>query len=299
MPSTSPFGRVVTAMVTPMRPDGSIDLEAAARVANHLVDHGHDGIVVSGTTGESPTTTDAEKLELLEVVLDTVGNRARITAGVGTNDTRHSVELARAAAEGGATGLLAVTPYYNKPSQAGVRAHFRTIADATDLPVMLYDIPGRTGLPISTESLIALGDHPRIAAVKDAKADLWGASHVMAATDLLWFSGDDVMNLAHLTQGATGVVSVVGHVAGDAYAALVKAVDAGDLQEAIRLHRRVMPIVTAIMTPGAVSQGAAMAKAALKVIGVLESAAVRLPLLEADEDDLASVRDGLTKAGLA
>jgi 4-hydroxy-tetrahydrodipicolinate synthase len=286
-------------MVTPMRPDGSIDLEAAVRVANHLVDHGHDGIVVSGTTGESPTTTDAEKLELLRVVLDAVGNRARITAGVGTNDTRHSVELARSAANAGADGLLVVTPYYNKPSQAGIRAHFTTIADATDLPVMLYDIPGRTGLPISTESLMALGGHPRIAAVKDAKADLWGASKVMAATDLLWFSGDDVMNLAHLTQGATGVVSVVGHVAGDAYAAMVKAVDAGDLQEAIRLHRRVMPIVTAIMTPGAVSQGAVMAKAALKAIGVLDSAAVRLPLLEADDDDLASVRDGLTKAGLA
>jgi 4-hydroxy-tetrahydrodipicolinate synthase len=286
-------------MVTPMRPDGSIDLEAAVRVANHLVDHGHDGIVVSGTTGESPTTTDAEKLELLRVVLDAVGNRARITAGVGTNDTRHSVELARSAADAGADGLLVVTPYYNKPSQAGIRAHFTTIADATDLPVMLYDIPGRTGLPISTESLMALGGHPRIAAVKDAKADLWGASKVMAATDLLWFSGDDVMNLAHLTQGATGVVSVVGHVAGDAYAAMVKAVDAGDLQEAIRLHRRVMPIVTAIMTPGAVSQGAVMAKAALKAIGVLDSAAVRLPLLEADDDDLASVRDGLTKAGLA
>jgi 4-hydroxy-tetrahydrodipicolinate synthase len=286
-------------MVTPMRPDGSIDLEAAVRVANHLVDHGHDGIVVSGTTGESPTTTDAEKLELLRVVLDAVGNRARITAGVGTNDTRHSVELARSAADAGADGLLVVTPYYNKPSQAGIRAHFTTIADATDLPVMLYDIPGRTGLPISTESLMALGGHPRITAVKDAKADLWGASKVMAATDLLWFSGDDVMNLAHLTQGATGVVSVVGHVAGDAYAAMVKAVDAGDLQEAIRLHRRVMPIVTAIMTPGAVSQGAVMAKAALKAIGVLDSAAVRLPLLEADDDDLASVRDGLTKAGLA
>ncbi len=282
-----------------MHPDGSLDLDAAARVAEYLVDHGHDGLVVNGTTGESPTTSNAEKLQLVRTVVDAVGDRAAVTAGVGTNDTRHSIELAEDAAGAGADGLLVVSPYYNKPTQAGLLAHFSAIADATELPVMLYDIPGRTGVPIMTDTLIALGAHPRIVAVKDAKGDLWGSSQVMEATNLLWFSGDDPMNLAHLTQGAFGVVSVVGHVAGEVYAAMVAALDAGDLPEAVRLHRRVIPVVNAVMTPGAASQGAVMAKAALKVLGILDSAAVRLPLLEANEGQLASVRDGLTKAGLA
>src|SRR5512134_2343439 len=168
MTSASPFGRVVTAMVSPMRADGSLDLDGAQRVARYLVDHGHDGIVVNGTTGESPTTTDAEKADLVRAVIEAVGDRARITAGAGTNDTAHSIELARAAEAAGAHALLLVTPYYNKPPQAGLRAHFTTVADATDLPVMLYDIPGRTGMPISTDSLIELARHPRIQAVKDA-----------------------------------------------------------------------------------------------------------------------------------
>ncbi len=282
-----------------MRSDGALDLDAAARVAEYLVDHGHDGVVVNGTTGESPTTTNAEKRELVKAVVEAVGGRAAVTAGVGTNDTRHSIELARDAAAAGADGLLVVSPYYNKPTQAGMRAHFTAIADSTGLPVMLYDIPGRTGIPIHTETLIALAEHPRIVAVKDAKGDLWGASQVMAATDMQWYSGDDPMNLAHLTQGAVGVVSVVGHAAGPVYAAMVAALDAGDLTEAVALHRRVIPAVNAIMTPGAPSQGAVMAKAALKVLGVLDSAAVRLPLLEADAGQVESVREGLTKAGLA
>ena len=282
-------------MVSPMRPDGSLDLEAAQRVAQHLVEHGHDGIVVNGTTGESPTTTDAEKVELIRAVVEAVGARARVTAGAGTNDTAHSIELARAAEKAGAHALLVVAPYYNKPPQEGVRAHCTAIADATDLPVMLYDIPGRAGIPITTESLIELARHPRIAAVKDAKGDLWAATRVMTQTDLLWFSGDDVSNLAHLGNGAVGVVSVVGHVAGDAYAEMVASVDKGDLVRARELHRQLVPVVDAIMN---ITQGAIMAKAALRELGVIESAAVRLPLVEATPDQVAAVRAGLSASGL-
>ncbi len=282
-------------MVSPMRPDGSLDLEAAQRVAQHLVEHGHDGIVVNGTTGESPTTTDAEKVELIRAVVEAVGDRARVTAGAGTNNTAHSIELARAAEKAGAHGLLVVAPYYNKPPQEGLRAHCTAIADATDLPVMLYDIPGRAGIPITTESLIELARHPRIAAVKDAKGDLWAATRVMTQTDLLWFSGDDVSNLAHLGNGAVGVVSVVGHVAGDAYAEMVASVDKGDLVRARELHRQLVPVVDAIMN---ITQGAIMAKAALRELGVIDSAAVRLPLVEATPDQVAAVRAGLSASGL-
>ncbi len=282
-------------MVSPMRPDGSLDLEAAQRVAQHLVEHGHDGIVVNGTTGESPTTTDAEKVELIRAVVEAVGDRARVTAGAGTNDTAHSIELARAAEKAGAHGLLVVAPYYNKPPQEGLRAHCTAIADATDLPVMLYDIPGRAGIPITTESLIELARHPRIAAVKDAKGDLWAATRVMTQTDLLWYSGDDVSNLAHLGNGAVGVVSVVGHVAGDAYAEMVASVDKGDLVRARELHRQLVPVVDAIMN---ITQGAIMAKAALRELGLIESAAVRLPLVEATPDQVAAVRAALIASGL-
>ena len=282
-------------MVSPMRADGSLDLDGAQRVAQYLVDHGHDGIVVNGTTGESPTTTDAEKAAVVRAVIEAVGDRARITAGAGTNDTAHSIELARAAEAAVAHALLLVTPYYNKPPQAGVRAHFTTVADATDLPVMLYDIPGRTGIPISTDSLIELARHPRIQAVKDAKGDLWGATKVMVETDLLWFSGDDVANFLHLANGATGVVSVVGHVAGDLYAEMVAAVDKGDLPRAREVHRQLVPVVDAVMN---ITQGAIMAKAALRELGVIDSAAVRLPLVEATPDQIAAVRDGLSSSGL-
>jgi 4-hydroxy-tetrahydrodipicolinate synthase len=282
-------------MVTPMRPDGSVDLDGAQRVAQHLLEHGHDGIVVNGTTGEAPTTTDAEKSDLVRAVVEAVGDRARVTAGAGTNDTAHSVELARAAEKAGAHALLVVAPYYNKPPQSGLRAHCTAVADATELPVMLYDIPGRSGIPFATETLLELARHPRIAAVKDAKGDLWAATKVMAETDLLWFSGDDVLSLAHLTQGATGVVSVVGHVAGTQYAEMIEAVDKGDLRRAQELHRQLVPAVDAIMN---ITQGAIMAKAALKEIGVLDSAAVRLPLVEATPDQSAAVRDGLSTSGL-
>ena len=288
--TSSPFGRALTAVVTPMREDGGLDLAGLQKVVTHLLDTGHDGVVVSGTTGESPTTTDAEKDQILRAALEAAGDRGRVVAGVGSNDTAHTVHLAEQAAASGAHGLLVVTPYYNKPTQPGLVAHFTAVADATRLPVMLYDIPARTGSPIATETLLRLAEHPRIAAVKDAKGDLWSATHVLAQTDLLWFSGDDVATLAHLTQGATGYVGVATHVAGAEYASMLAAVDAGDLATAVRLHRHLIPVVDAIMNT---SQGAIMAKAALKELGVLDSAAVRLPLVESPPEHLEKLRAAL------
>ena len=288
--TSSPFGRALTAVVTPMRDDGGLDLAGLQKVVTHLLDAGHDGVVVSGTTGESPTTTDAEKDQILRAALEAVGDRGRVVAGVGSNDTAHTVHLAEQAAASGAHGLLVVTPYYNKPTQPGLVAHFTAVADATPLPVMLYDIPARSGIPIATETLLRLAEHPRIAAVKDAKGDLWSATRVLAETDLLWFSGDDVATLAHLTQGATGYVGVATHVAGAEYASMLAAVDAGDLATAVGLHRRLIPVVDAIMNT---SQGAIMAKAALKELGVIDSAAVRLPLVESPPEHLEKLRSAL------
>lgn len=293
--SPAPFGRVLTAMVTPFADDLSLDLDAAAQLAEHLVEHGNDGIVVSGTTGESPTTSDAEKVELLRAVLDAVGDRATVVAGVGTNDTRHTVEAARAAAEAGAHGLLVVTPYYNKPPQAGLLAHFEAAADATDLPVMLYDIPGRTGTKIAADTLVRAAEHERIVAVKDAAGDLYEGAWVMARCDLAYYSGDDAANLAWLAHGACGVVSVVGHVAGSQYRAMVEAVLEGDLTTAQRVYREVLPAVRGIMNR---TQGAIMAKAALQLQGVLASRAVRLPLVEATSDQVDLLKADLSDCAL-
>ena len=295
MSSAPLFGRVLTAMVTPMFPDGRVDLDGAQRLATHLVAHGHDGLIVSGTTGESPTTSDTEKDQLLRAVLEAVGDRSHIVAGVGSNNTAHSVDNAQAAAKAGAHGVLVVTPYYNKPPQEGLLHHFTAVADASELPVMVYDIPGRSGIAIHTETLLRLAEHPRIRAVKDAKGDLFASSQVMARSDLQYYSGDDVLNLAHLTQGAVGIASVVGHVAGPQYAEMVAAVAGGDLPRAIALHRQLIPAVNAVMN---ITQGAIMAKAALRELGVIASAAVRLPLVEATADQVALVRDGLRQSGL-
>jgi 4-hydroxy-tetrahydrodipicolinate synthase len=295
MSTQSPFGRLLTAMVSPMRPDGSLDPEGARRLARHLVDTGHDGIVVNGTTGESATLSDDESIEMVRLVAEAVGGRAQVVAGVGSNATAHSVEMAHRAVDAGATGLLLVSPYYNKPTQAGLVAHCRAVAEATDLPIMLYDIPGRTGIPFATATLLELAQVPTIRAVKDAKADAWATSHVLAATDLLYFSGDDATTLPWLALGATGTVSVVGHVAGREYAAMVAAVDAGDLAAARDIHERLIPAVDAIMTT---SQGAIMAKAALVETGVIEHATVRLPLVESPPEHLELLRAGLKESGL-
>ncbi|HEY9411179.1 MAG TPA: 4-hydroxy-tetrahydrodipicolinate synthase [Jiangellaceae bacterium] len=295
-PASAPFGRVLTAMVTPFDDHGALDLDGAAALAEKLVDDGCDGLVVSGTTGESPTTNDAEKDALLRTVLDAVGARATVVAGAGSFDTAHTAEAARAAEKAGAHGLLVVTPYYSKPPQEGLVRHFTTVADATDLPVMLYDIPARTATPIATETLLALAEHPRIVAVKDAKGDLFASSEVMARTDLAYYSGDDALNLALLTHGAVGVVSVVAHVAAREYAEMVRAIDSADLARALRLHRRLIPAVRAIMTR---TQGAIMAKAAVQQAGTIASRSMRSPLVPATDEQVAQLRADLAEAGLA
>ena len=240
-----PFGRLLTAMVTPMTSDGAVDYAGAAKLAEYLVTQmRNDGIVVSGTTGESPTTSDEEKDRLLRTVIESVGDRAHVVAGVGTNDTAHTIKLARQAEQAGADGLLVVTPYYNKPPQSGLVAHFTAVADATDLPVLLYDIPGRAGIPIKTETLIQLAEHPRIVGVKDAKQDFGEGSKVMLATDLAFYSGDDVVNLPWLSIGAVGCISVIAHVVGDRIAEMIDAYLAGDVATATRVHRELMPVVT-------------------------------------------------------
>ncbi|MGI8698885.1 MAG: 4-hydroxy-tetrahydrodipicolinate synthase, partial [Mycobacteriales bacterium] len=258
----------------------------------YLVDHGSDGLVVSGTTGESATTTDAEKQSLLRSVVEAVGDRAQVLAGVGTNDTAHSAELAREAEKAGATGLLAVTPYYNKPPQAGVVAHFTAVAEATDLPVMLYDIPGRTGLALETATLVRLGEHPRILAVKDAKGDLAATSWVRARSELAIYSGDDINTLPLLAVGAAGVVGVVTHLFGEEMAELIGLFQAGDVTGALALHLRLLPVFTGFFR----TQGVILAKAALKLRG-LPAGPVRLPLVEATGEQVEQLRADMAAAG--
>jgi 4-hydroxy-tetrahydrodipicolinate synthase len=291
----APFGRVLTAMVTPFTADGALDTAAAQRLATYLVDNGNDGLVLSGTTGESPTTTDDEAGRLLQAVVEAVGERARVVAGVGTNDTQHSVGLARQAEKLGADGLLLVTPYYSKPPQAGLVDHFTTVCDASGLPTMLYDIPGRTGVKIATDTLLRLSEHDQIVAVKDAAGDLFAGSWVMARTDLAFYSGDDALNLAWLTHGAAGVVSVVGHVASRRYASMVRAVDAGDLVTARAIHRELLPAVRGMMTR---TQGAITAKAAMQLLGILEHRTMRPPLPAATDDEIALLRADLAESGV-
>ncbi len=282
------FGSVLTAMVSPMFADGSLDYDGAAILASHLVDLGNDGILVNGTTGESPTTTDDEKAQLLRVVVDAIGARATVVAGAGSNDTAHSVHLATTAAKLGAAGLLLVTPYYNKPPMTGVIAHFTTIADATDLPVMLYDIPARTGLPLDTATLIELASNPRIVAVKDAKGDLESIVEVIRQTDLEWYSGDDGLNLPMLSIGASGFVSVIGHLVADRLGQLLAAYRAGDVASAQRINEELQPVATGIFR----TQGAILTKAALRELG-LPAGPLRLPLVEATQEQIAQLRRDL------
>lgn len=275
-------------MVSPFHPDASVDLDGAAKLADHLVRLGNDGLVVNGTTGESPTTTDDEKRDLVRTVVDAVGDRAIVVAGCGTNDTAHSIELARAAAAAGAVGLLAVTPYYSKPPQAGVVAHFRALADATDLPLMLYDIPGRTATPLEHDTLLRLAEHPNIRAVKDAKGDLESVVRVLSETDLLWYSGDDGLNLPFLSIGASGFVSVTGHVVADRLAQLLRSFRAGDVAAARGINESLQPVSTGLFR----TQGVILAKAALNELG-LPAGPVRLPLVDATPDQIATLRRDL------
>ena len=295
MPQDAPFGRLLTAMVTPFGRDGRVDLGAAGRVARHLADSGSDGIVVSGTTGESPTTSSGECGELLSAVKDAVGDTVAVVAGVGTASTSHSVALAEQAARIGADGLLLVTPYYSKPSAAGVLAHFRAVATATDVPVMLYDVTGRTGIPISMETYRAAGDVDTIVAVKHSVGD---APSAAVLTDLGYavYTGDESHALGYLAYGAVGLVSVVSHVAGRDLHDMLDAFIAGEHAEALRLHLKLKPACDAIM--GAPSYGATTAKAALQLVGVLDNRRVRGPLVELDQGEVDAVRRGLLAAGL-
>ncbi len=288
-----PFGRLLVAMVTPFTADGALDTAGAQALAAHLVDQGCDGLVISGTTGESPTTSDAEKDRLLRAVLEATAGRAVVVSGVGSNDTAHSIELAVAAEKAGAAGALIVTPYYNKPPQSGLLAHFTAIADATDLPVMLYDIPARTGVPIATETLLRLAEHSKIVAVKDAKGDLTASSAVLAATELAYYSGEDALNLPLLAVGAAGFVSVVGHAFAPQLRVMLEAFDAGDTRQAIALHHQLLPAYTGFFR----TQGVITTKAALRQLG-LPSGPVRLPLVDATGPELAALRADCAAAGL-
>jgi 4-hydroxy-tetrahydrodipicolinate synthase len=290
--SRAPFGRVLVAMVTPFLADGSLDVDGAQRLATHLVDSGCDGLVVNGTTGESPTTNEDEKQRLVRAVVDAVGDRAYVVAGAGSNDTAHSVDLARAAEKAGARGLLVVSPYYNKPPQSGLILHFTAVADATELPVMIYDIPGRTGVAVSTETMVRMADHERVVAVKDAKDDLGASSWVMTRTDLAYYSGTDMLNLPLLAVGGVGMVSVVGHVFAADLVAMVKAHDAGDTAGALAVHRRLLPAYEGFFT----TQGVITTKAALGLLG-LPGGPVRAPLVDATADEVAALRAAMTAAG--
>lgn len=286
---------MLSAMVTPFKADGSLDLDGAQTLATHLVDNlSHDGLVINGTTGESPTKTDEEDVAVLRAVIEAVGDRATIVAGVGTNDTAHSVGAARAAAAAGAHGLMAVTPYYNRPPQAGLIAHFYAIADATELPLLTYDIPKRTGTAIETETFVRIAEHPRIVANKDAKGDLDAAQWVMARTDLAWYSGDDELHLPLFAIGAVGMISVVGHLVGDRLAQMAAAVRAGDMTQARKINNALLPVYRGIFR----TQGAITTKAALNELG-MPSGPVRLPLVDATPEQLTQLCRDLAEGGVA
>jgi 4-hydroxy-tetrahydrodipicolinate synthase len=289
----APFGRVLTAMVTPFTADGALDLDGAQRLATHLVDAGNDGLVVNGTTGESPTTSDTEKDRLVRAVLEAVGDRAHVIAGVGTNDTAHSVALARQAESSGAHGLLTVTPYYSKPPQEGLYQHFTAIADATGLPVMLYDIPGRSGVAIATETIVRLSEHPRIVANKDAKGDLGAASWALSRSGLAWYSGDDMLNLPLLSIGAAGFVSVVGHLVTPELRAMLEAHTGGDVTKAAEIHQRLLPVFTGMFR----AQGVITTKTALALRG-LPAGPLRLPLVALGSAETEQLRRDLAAGGV-
>lgn len=289
-----PFGRLLTAMVTPFAADGSLDLDGAAALAVHLVDEQrNDALVINGTTGESPTTTDAEKEAVLRAVVEAVGDRAQVVAGVGTFSTHHTVELARSAEKAGAHGLLVVSPYYNKPPQAGLIKHFTTVADATGLPVLLYDIPHRTGVAISTETMVTLAGHPRIVGVKDAKIDLAAASWVMRRAEFAYYSGDDAATLPLLSVGGVGVVGTSTHLTGRGTKEMIEAYERGDVATARRLHLELLPLFTGIFR----TQGVILVKAAMNARG-LPAGPVRPPLVDATEAELAQLRTDCADAGL-
>ena len=280
-------------MVTPFTAQGQLDLDTAQKLAHQLVERGCDGLVINGTTGESPTTSDAEKADLVRAVVQAVGDRATVVAGAGTYDTAHSVQLARQAARVGAHGLLVVTPYYSRPPQAGLIAHFSAVADATDLPVMLYDIPPRSIVPIATETLYRLAAHPRIVAVKDAKGDLGAGAKIIATTDLAYYCGDDVLNLPWLSVGAVGFVSVIGNIATDRLRNMITAFDAGQMSTARKVHASTLSLIQTFCMAG----GVTFSKAALRLTG-LDVGDPRLPQVAADPEQITAIASALVEAGV-
>jgi 4-hydroxy-tetrahydrodipicolinate synthase len=291
---TPPFGRLITAQVTPFNPDGSLNLDQARKLAAHLVDvQGNDSVVINGTTGESPTTTDAEKLALLEAVIAEVGDRAKIIAGVGTFDTAHTIELARQAEQAGAAGLLVVTPYYSRPPQDAVADHFLTVADATALPIMIYDIPHRSGIPVETATLIQVGAHPKIVAVKDAKGQPVASSQVMKATGLAYYAGDDGMTLPLMAVGGVGVVGTSTHFTGQATKKMIQTFLAGDVASAAAMHAELLEVYTGVFA----TQGCMLVKAGLAARGFVPGP-VRKPLLDASPEQAATFVATLDAAGL-
>jgi 4-hydroxy-tetrahydrodipicolinate synthase len=289
----APFGRMLTAMVTPFKKDLSVDWEGVATLATHLADHGHDGIVVNGTTGEAPTTKPEEKDEIIRVVKATVGSRLKVLAGAGDNETSFSVEQAKRAEKAGADGLLIVAPYYNKPPQAGIKAHFLAVANSTSLPVMMYDIPGRTGVEMESETIISLYEHPQIVALKDAKGNVGATSWVIKKTGIPVYSGDDILNLPFLSIGAVGFVSVCGHTVGSQLKAMLNAWFAGDSERALEIHQELLPVFTGTFR----TQGAILTKAAMNAMG-LPGGFTRLPLVDATEAQIAQLREDLRQGGV-
>jgi 4-hydroxy-tetrahydrodipicolinate synthase len=288
-----PFGRLLTAMVTPFKDDLSIDWQGLEKLALHLVDSGHDGIVLNGTTGEAPTTSDDEKVEIIKVVRKAVGGRAKIIAGAGNNETSHSIEQAKMAASAGADGLLVVTPYYNKPPQAGIEAHFRAMADATSVPVMMYDIPGRTGVQIEPDTIVKLAEHPNIVALKDAKGDVASTSWVIKRSGIPVYSGDDILNLPLLSVGAVGFVSVCGHTVGAELREMLDSWFAGNSARALEIHQKLLPVYTGTFR----TQGAILTKAALNLMG-LPGGKVRLPLVDATAAQISQLKEDLQLGGV-
>lgn len=294
MSTHAPFGQLITAMVTPFDKDGAIDWDGVAKLAQHLVDTGHDGIAVNGTTGEAPTTKSSEKLEIIKVVKSVVGSKVKVLSGAGDNETSYTVEQAKRSQDAGADGILIVTPYYNKPPQAGIEAHFRAVAAATDLPIMMYDIPGRTGVEIESDTIVKLFETvDNIVALKDAKGNIAATSWVIKRCGIPVYSGDDILNLPFLSVGAVGFVSVCGHTVGRELKDMLNAWFAGDSARALEIHQRLLPVFTGTFR----TQGAILTKAAMNLMG-LPGGTTRLPLVDATPAQIEQLRKDLIAGGV-
>jgi len=294
MSTHAPFGQLITAMVTPFDKDGAIDWDGVAKLAQHLVDTGHDGIAVNGTTGEAPTTKSSEKLEIIKVVKSVVGSKVKVLSGAGDNETSYTVEQAKRSQDAGADGILIVTPYYNKPPQAGIEAHFRAVAAATDLPIMMYDIPGRAGVEIESDTIVKLFETvDNIVALKDAKGNIAATSWVIKRCGIPVYSGDDILNLPFLSVGAVGFVSVCGHTVGRELKEMLNAWFAGDSARALEIHQQLLPVFTGTFR----TQGAILTKAAMNLMG-LPGGTTRLPLVDATPAQIEQLRKDLIAGGV-